>query len=182
MILFCLNTGLRKQEFVYLRWKDVNLNGGFITVQGHKESHEDKEYSFEPKDHEARRIKQNTTARKVLEGLKGKADITPWVFANKYGCPRQVDGRIDMDMKEILDMANVKDKGRWHGVRRTFAVNLLMRGADLESLRQLLGHSDISTTQKYLNVTGRHLNVTVDLLESNPESTFKNGKSGLVSS
>ncbi len=54
--------------------------------------------------------------------------------------------------------------------RRIFVVRT---GDNLESLRQLLGHSDIKTTQKYLNVTPQHLDKTVDLLESYLESNKK---------
>jgi len=60
--------------------------------------------------------------------------------------------------------AGIDDKPGWHIFRITFTVNLIQGGADLESVQQLLGHSDISTTQPYLNVTDQHLDKTVDML------------------
>ena len=171
MILFGLHTGLKKKEMVFLRWVDVNLEGGFVMVQGYETRDGGRVFAFEPKDHEARRIKLNQTAFELLDALKGTAQYTQWIFASKYGTPRYNPGRLNRDMREIVK--KVGAKGSWHSTRRTFAVNLLMRGADLESLRQLLGHSDIRTTQKYLNVTAKHLDDTVDLLTTLPTTTKK---------
>jgi len=163
MILFGLNTGLRRIELVYLRWADINLQGGFFNVQGYDLEYGGERFTFEPKDHEARRIKLNQQALEILMRLRDREVVSPWVFANRYGKPREFH-TLNTNLAVVTRRAGVRDKGGWHAIRRTFAVHLLMRGADLESLRQLLGHSEISTTQAYLNVTNRHLDDTVDLI------------------
>ena len=163
LIVFGLNTGLRRNELIHLRWEDVNLDGQFILVQGYEVVYQDTKYSFEPKDHEVRRIKLNNVALKTLYKLKNMDRTNIWVFANKYGRPRRYN--LDRDLMKITESAHVRHKGAWHCMRRTFAVHLLMEGADLESIRQLLGHSNISTTMAYLNVTDKHLDRTVELLK-----------------
>ncbi|MBN1574726.1 MAG: site-specific integrase [Deltaproteobacteria bacterium] len=162
MVILGLNTGLRLGELTHLRWGDVNLDGGFILVQGYSMDFGGETFSFEPKDHEIRRIKLNAAAFEVLSRLRPKSELSPWVFANKYGKPRK--NNLHRDFRIVTRRAGVEDKGGWHSLRRTFAVHLLMNGADLESLRRLLGHSDIKTTQVYLNVTARFLDETVNLV------------------
>ncbi|MBN2225657.1 MAG: tyrosine-type recombinase/integrase [Deltaproteobacteria bacterium] len=163
MILFGLNTGLRRIELVYLRWDDITFQGGFFNVQGYDLEYGGERFRFEPKDHETRRIKLNQQALEILMRLRDREAVSPWVFANRYGKPREFRS-LNQNLAVVTKRAGVREKGGWHAIRRTFAVHLLMRGADLESLRQLLGHSEISTTQAYLNVTNRHLDDTVDLI------------------
>lgn len=78
---------------------------------------------------------------------------------------------MDKTLRAALKKSSIEGKGAWHLLKRTFAVHLLMSGADLESVRQLLGHSDIQTTRAYLNVTGQHLDKSVDRLEFRKEET-----------
>ncbi len=84
------------------------------------------------------------------------------MFPNKYGRPRK--NCLDRDIRKELKKADVVDKGGWHCARRTFASHLLMAGADVESVRIILGHSDLETTKRYLSVTDKHLNEIVDLV------------------
>ena len=166
MILFGLYTGLRLTELVHLRWADVNREGGFLTVQGYDIEYRGRRFTFEPKDHDLRRVKLNAHARQLLESIRSDREWSPWVFPSGNGVPR--NGHIfRRDLRQVCDRAGVH-KGASHSIRRTFAVHLLMKGTDLESIRQLLGHSDISTTQKYLNVTPEHLDQAVDRLDFTP--------------
>jgi len=164
MILFGLNSGLRRIELVCLRWADIDFQGRFLNVQGYDMTWGGEHFSFEPKDHEARRSKINQQALEILMRLRDREAVSPWVFPNKYGKPRLNMSVLNRDLTAVVKRAGVRDKGLWHTIRRTFAVSLLMAGADLESIRRLLGHSEIGTTQRYLNVTDRHLDDTVDLI------------------
>jgi len=157
ILLLALNTGLRRNELCFLRWDDVNLEKEFLLVQSHPED------SYNPKDYEIRRIKLNRDAMLLLRQLRSNCypDI-PYVFPNRFGGPRK--NNLSRDLRQVLKEAGVINKGGWHCARRTFASHLLMAGADLESVRVILGHSDLDTTKKYLNVTDKHLDKTLDLI------------------
>lgn len=120
----------------------------------------------------------------MLSRIRPRSEISPWIFANKYGKPRE--NSLHRDFTIVVKCAGVKGKGGWHSLRRTFAVHLVMAGADLESLRRLLRHSDIKTTQVYLNVNGRHLDNTIDLIgfkgqkEKGAVISFRKGEKGMT--
>jgi site-specific recombinase XerD len=163
MIKVGLNTGLRRSELLHLRWEDIHFEGRFMLIQGYEMKCGNETIRFDPKDHELRRIKMNQQAVDVFLQEKIKNNPSPLVFPNKYGRLRR--NNIDRDLRLFLKKAGVTEKGTWHAIRRTFATHLVMAGADLESIRQLLGHSEIKTTMAYLNVTSQHLDKTVDLIE-----------------
>jgi len=167
MLLVALNTGLRLNELRYLRWEDINLEKGFLLVQSHLDD------GFNPKDYEIRRIKLNHTTRKVLTELKFKQgnDIA-YVFANKYGKPRI--NNLERDLMKILKRIGIQGKGGWHCARRTWGSHAIMAGADPKSVQKLYGHSELKTTEAYLNVTEKHLDETVELV--NFEDEVNQGK------
>jgi len=158
MLVVALNTGLRLNELRYLRWDDVVLEQGFLLIQSHPED------GFNPKDYELRRIKLNTATIQLLAELRGKKkDNAKYVFSNKYGLPRK--NNLYRDLLRILDVAGVTDKGAWHCARRTWGSHAIMAGADPKSVQRIYGHSRLETTQAYLNVTNKHLDETMDLVE-----------------
>ena len=162
LLVFALNTGLRAGELAHLRWEDVNLEKGFLVVQGYDIEYHTKKISFEPKNHELRRVKLNFEALNVLRMLRPNSEWTPFCFGNKRGRPRK--NNMQRDLRIITRKLGIDKKGQWHCARRTFAVHVLQNGGSVEVVRQLLGHSDLKTTQRYLNVTNRHLDNAVDLI------------------
>jgi integrase/recombinase XerD len=141
--------GLRVSEACGLREEDLHLASGYLKVlgKGNKER-------IVPIHDRAKRalLEYMKNGRSLLEpdpgcltlfvGLRGKPLARQTVFANlrKYG--------LQLGLKTIPSP---------HDLRHSFATHLLEGGADLRTVQELLGHSDISTTQIYTKVEGERL-------------------------
>ena len=148
MVLLSINTGLRRGEVFHLRWEDINFNTKILTVGGDR-----------AKSGHTRHMPLNKEAINVLKDWGVKKNGL--VFPNKDGKPLD---NIKSAWGNILKEAKI-DAFRWHDLRHHFASRLVMAGADLNTIRELLGHSDIKTTLRYAHLAPEHKAEAVRLLE-----------------
>lgn len=136
--------GLRISELLSLRMEHVNLAHGWVLVygKGGKER-------IVPVNSPARRALQNylSLRDRVFGGKTAGAEL----FVNKSG--RKLS-RIQAwkDIKALGRRAGIDAKLYPHLLRHTFASHLLLGGADLRSLQEMLGHSSLGTTQIYTHL------------------------------
>lgn len=141
-------TGIRVTELISLRLSDLNLQMDYIVCQD---------------EHKTRRIPFGTKARNALLAYLEKSreamvatkesDI---LFVNCSGLAMSRQGfwkLIKYYSKKAGIMADITP----HTLRHSFAAHLVENGADLRSVQEMLGHSDISTTQVYANMNHNRL-------------------------
>ncbi|MDD5669880.1 MAG: tyrosine recombinase XerC [Candidatus Omnitrophica bacterium] len=137
------STGMRISELAGLKVSDIDFISGIIKVLG--------------KGRKERIVPVGETAlvsiRKYLERRKKESDV---LFLNKNKT-RMTDRGIRGSVDKYLRAAGLKHGISVHTLRHSFATHLLDRGADLRSVQELLGHSNLSTTQIYTHLTTERL-------------------------
>ncbi len=141
-------TGMRVTELIDLNVEDVNLEGGIIKCSGTRKS---------------RMIPLYPAALKALStylaGVRDTMIADPneqALFVNVSGerMSRQGFWKI---LKHYQSTAHIDKEITPHTLRHSFAVHLLENGADLDSLQELMGHCDISSTQMYTHMVNQKL-------------------------
>ena len=137
-------TGMRASEVVNLKLNDINMEVGFLRCIG--KGNKERIIPFGKKAIVAvgRYIK---TTRSEFKNVESQ----PNLFLNRFGhrISRQSLWKI---VKRYAKEARIKKAVKPHILRHSFATHLLEHGADLRSVQEMLGHSDISTTQIYTHV------------------------------
>lgn len=145
-------SGIRVSELCGLNLEDLDLREGLIKVRG--KGNKERIVPIGQKAKEA--LKKYLAIRQVLRVKKKLiADEAP-LFINNRGrrvSTRQVRRVVDNYAKAI----GMLEKIGPHTLRHTFASHLLMEGADLRVIQELLGHASLSTTQIYTHVDLKHL-------------------------
>ena len=142
-------TGLRISEVISLEFKNIDFEECIVRVMG--------------KGSKERIVPINDYALKALSTyindyrpLMIKKDINNYIFLNNHGKQMTRQGVFKMIKAECIKKGIKKDISP-HTIRHTFATHLLLNGADLRIIQELLGHSDISTTQIYTHLTNEEL-------------------------
>ena len=136
-------TGIRVSELIALRTSDVNISMGFIIC---RDAHKERIVPFGTEARNAL-LRYNGTVRESMMDDKN-SDV---LFANCSGKPMSRQGFWKL-VKYYAKKAGIKADITPHTLRHSFAAHLVENGADLRSVQEMLGHSDISTTQIYANM------------------------------
>ena len=141
-------TGIRVSELISLKLTDINLH------QGHLVCRDDSKERKIPLGMQSRKAlsKYISHARNVL--LEDEDEEI--LFVNCSGQPMSRQGFWKI-IKQYSKKAGIKSDITPHTIRHSFAAHLVENGADLRSVQEMLGHSDISTTQIYANISANRI-------------------------
>ncbi len=142
-------TGLRVSELVNLKLQDIDLNQDIVRTFG-KGS---KERVIPIGDYAREYLKKYIYEYRELMLKKNNVD---YLFLNNHGNRMTRQGFFKIIKKIARDNGITKELSP-HTIRHSFASHLLKYGADLRTIQELLGHSDISTTQIYTHITNEEL-------------------------
>jgi integrase len=147
-----LHTGLRKAEFLGLRWKHVDFKAGVLTIP-------------RSKNDETRHVPMNATVREILGRRPRSLNRDALVFPNGAG---MVGLRwAEKTFPEAVSAAQIEDF-RLHDLRHTFASRLVMAGVDLLTVMQLGGWKSLAMVQRYGHLSPGHRQSAVERLVSRP--------------
>ncbi len=147
VVVFAFYTGMRLNEIVNLRWKNVDLNKRIITVGDDKFLTKGRNQRFIPICDEALSIFEKKKSKKIVP-IRNE-----FVFCKSNGV-RFTGDYISKIFKLACKAANLDNAIHFHSLRHSFASNLVQKGVPLYTIKELLGHSSISTTEIY-----SHLNI-----------------------
>ena len=133
-------TGMRRAELVNLKLADIDLANNTLKVLGKR----NKERIMPMLPSTVRQIKAYLELRDGLEN----AHETPYLLLTKEGL-KIYETLVYRTINKYFSLVSPKVKKSPHILRHTFATHLLSRGADLNSVKELLGHSSLASTQVY---------------------------------
>ncbi len=141
IIKLLYTTGLRVSELVTLKKSDVDLEDCSLRVlgKGGKER-----YVYFPK-------KLKSDLEKHMKTVKGE-----WLFPSKRGGHIHYT-TVERMLRKVARRAGLKKKVTPHILRHSFATKSLEEGMDIREIQELLGHSNLNTTQVYAHVSRRRL-------------------------
>ena len=162
-IKLAVNTGCRKEKLLSLEWARVDLHRCIFYLEGRQ-----------IKSGKRRSIPINTAAQGALlsrlEFRKDYCPNSPWVFAHESGERLR---SIKNSFSSACESAGIKDF-RIHDLRHTCAAWLVSSGAQLAEVKELLGHSTITMTERYAHLSPERVRSAVNLLDIS-QSRFGHG-------
>jgi len=142
IVEFLYLTGMRRSELISLRDEDVDLSSGQVRVMGKR----GKQRVIPLTSGFIKSLGHYLDARRQ-EGLAGS-----WFFVTDRG-NKMYDKSVYNIVRRYLSMVTTVEKRSPHVLRHTFATQMLNHGADLNSIKELLGHASLSATQVYTHNT-----------------------------
>ncbi len=141
-------TGIRVSELISLKMQDVNLDMNYIQCEQSKKSR------IIPFNDETRRAINLYLKQSRPFFVKDK--LNTYLFTNCSGEPMSRQGFWKL-IKAYGEKAGIAEPITPHMLRHTFAAHLVANGADLHSVQEMMGHSDVSTTQVYATMTSNRI-------------------------
>ncbi|MCG2828868.1 site-specific tyrosine recombinase/integron integrase [Methanothermobacter sp. K4] len=132
------SSGLRVSELVSLKVNDIDTGERTIRIRG--KGDKDRIVLFD-----------ESTRDLLMDYLSGRVHESEYLFLNRFGDPL-TPRYVQMMIKNYARKAGINKKVTPHILRHSFATHLLKNGVDIRAIQQLLGHSNLSTTQIYTSV------------------------------
>lgn len=136
-----ISTGIRIGEICSIKLDDINIIDKTLLIHG--------------KGRKERLLFLSSV--ETINNIKKWLDIrsnhlSSYLFLNRYGNPLTIHSIEDIFYK-YRDLSKINPNSTPHYLRHTFATNLLINGADIRSVQEILGHSNISTTEIYTEIS-----------------------------
>jgi integrase len=153
LVLFAVNTGLRRSELVNLRWEDIDLIAKLVVVRNRE--------GFSTKSRRERTVPLNRSAIAALESQSSQIDH---VFKDPWQRPLKKDYVTRWFGRTVI-VAELDRRLHFHHLRHTFASWLVQAGAGIYEVQKLLGHSSVAVTQVYAHLAPSELHATVGKID-----------------
>jgi integrase len=149
LVLLAMNTGMRKGELFSLRWENVDLINNVVTIKAEN-----------AKSGKARHVALNNEAKQTLAGWQKDTKEQGYVFEGEANKPIT---DVKKSWANLLAEAKISEFN-FHDLRHHFASKLVMAGADLNTVRELLGHANLDMTIRYAHLAPEHKAAAVNLI------------------
>ena len=147
VVIVAIYTGMRKGELMDLTWDKIDFDKNTITVDRTKIG-------------EGRRLPMNKTMKETLLTLKLDRPDAKYVFGKRD----EPIGNFKKAWNAAVRRAGIPQI-RFHDLRHTFGTRLALKGVDIKTIMELMGHKEISTTLRYMHSSQGHKKEAVDLLD-----------------
>ena len=162
IVKMALFSGMRKSEILNLKWKDVDFQNNLIVLR-------------DTKSGKMREILLNQSLKDVLTSVLRYVN-SEYVFCHQDGSPYS---NMRRSFSSALKKAGIEDF-TFHDLRHTFASHMVMQGVDINTLREILGHSSISMTLRYAHLAPGHKQQAMQNIDT-ILSQKSRGKKSLIS-
>ncbi len=145
-------SGLRVSELVGLDLRSINFDDGMVLVRGKARKERFVPFGSKAKD----ALGAYLPVREKILAETRQPTGSPAMFLNARG-GRLTARSVDRLVKKYIRALGLNVKASPHSLRHAFASHLLDEGADLRAIQEMLGHESLATTQKYTQVSIKHL-------------------------
>ena len=140
---------MRYGEMIHLEWADIDFDNDFIKIQP--------KVDWTTKSHQSRVIPMHPEVKQMLvERFKQKKELRVFIGETIDSFHHRL-----VRFSKLLGMKGISP----HVLRHTCASHLVMRGVDLPTIKQILGHSDIKTTMIYAHLAQDHVKYALSKLD-----------------
>lgn len=169
IVICALNTGMRRGEILSLKW--AQIRNGFI-------------YLEKTKTNESRQIPVNDTLAELFKSIRKRQQLRSnyvFTFVNCGGamkdpvknakCVKLLEdegmpvNEVKNAFRTALKRAGIENF-RFHDLRHTFASQMILKGASLKVVQEILGHKNISMTMRYAHLSQEHKREAISLLNT----------------
>ena len=169
ILLTFYSTGIRLSELVGLDDRDVDLDQMQLKVTGKRNKQRIIPYGDEFGDSLRQYLAERDAFAKQFEGSTS-------LFLDERNGQRMTPAKVRNLVKRYLSMVTTQQRNSPHVLRHTFATAMLNHQADLQSVKELLGHESLSTTEIYTHTTFEQLKEMYN--QAHPRAKTKGGNYG----